>query len=150
MLQEVECIALDSFLAASSCLGGEIRVWELASGRCLRRICRWSSHGESRKVRAQSIPVQRHSETDGLKHRGTSLPDRGLDVENCVAAGEMNVAGISDINGRVSVIQSETPYAEIPWSLTVGKTLLAVGYGDGVIEVRKMNVLCVAACVDSV
>jgi len=33
-LQEVECIVCDGQLVFSSCLGGEIRVWDLATAEC--------------------------------------------------------------------------------------------------------------------
>ncbi len=38
--QEVECLTVDGPLVVSSCLGGQIRVWDSTSGECLTVIQR--------------------------------------------------------------------------------------------------------------
>lgn len=38
--QEIECISTDGFTVASSCLGGQIKVWDTATGELIKSIDR--------------------------------------------------------------------------------------------------------------
>ena len=132
---------MDTCLAASSCLGGVIQVWDLESGRCKQKIVRWSSHSETRQMRPQSAPVPRLPDNGGVIHRTSSLADRSMDVQNCdyCARGERSVTDMSVVKSHLPVGQSDMKRLEIPWSLAIRGKMLAIGYKDGIVQVSGMN-----------
>lgn len=130
----MECIALDNSLAASSCLGGEIRVWNLTSGCCVQKFCRLS-HCHNNKTDNVLPTFGKCQENDGLKRRSTVSLQKSLHIKASDTAQGIQGFGVHGSNGQLYATTSHNHFPEVPWSLAIRNKMLAVGYGDGVIEV---------------